>query len=43
MTIPEDAATLNFVFFYYEHCDNNERRDFKVRAAGSGGVTAPSC
>lgn len=30
VTIPKDAATLNFVFFYYEHCDNNERRDFKV-------------
>ncbi|EFN55259.1 hypothetical protein CHLNCDRAFT_134595 [Chlorella variabilis] len=29
-SIPDDAAALNFVVTYFEHYDNNEKRDFKV-------------
>ncbi len=28
--IPSDAAVLNFVVNYFEHFDNNDRKDFKV-------------
>lgn len=30
--IPDDAAVLNFVVSVYDHYDNNDRQDFKVRA-----------
>lgn len=30
MPIPNDAAVLNFVVSYFEHFDNNDRKDFKV-------------
>lgn len=32
MPIPDDAAVLNFVVSVYDHYDNNDRQDFKVRA-----------
>ena len=30
--VPLDAVALDWVVTYYEHCDNNDRQDFKVGA-----------
>ena len=49
LVVPLDAAVLNFVVTYFEHCDNNARADFKVRGgavrcgAGRGGAGRASC
>jgi len=39
VSVPLDAAALNFVMNYYEHYDNNGQKDYKVKLALPAGKT----
>jgi hypothetical protein len=41
--VPLDAAVLNFVVTYFEHCDNNARADFKVGGLPAGRAGGRAC
>ena len=38
VTVPIDACALNFVLTYFQHYDNNDRKDFKVGGVLGGGA-----
>ena len=37
LSLPAEAAAVNFVINYYDHYDNNNQKDHKLNVRGEGG------